>query len=77
MKIREIEIDNFYFKEKIADLSFDRKPGEKTLKIREIENFYFTEKITLLLFDRKTGKTWQFREIENDNFHFTEKSIVL
>ena len=57
-------------------MSFDRKPGEKTLKIREIENFYFTEKITLLLFDRKTGKTWQIREIENDNFYSTGKKIM-
>ena len=32
LKIREIEIDNFYFKEKIADLSFDRNSG-KTLQI--------------------------------------------
>ena len=33
--------------------------------------------IDVLSFDRKSGKFRQIREIENDNFHFTEKIVVL
>ena len=35
----------------------------------------FAEKNVVLSFDRKSGKTLKIREIENDNFYFTEKKI--
>ena len=76
MQIREIENDNFHFTEKMLFCNLTENPVKRKFVKLKVTTLISRKKVLGFSFDRKSGKTWQFREIrENDNFCFTEKIL--